>query len=104
MLTAEYAKKMKHNVKALEKNGLIYKVKAKEKVKGGGPGGCTVTQDPEVTCNDGVDNDCDGDTDLKDFDCPGGSCEDAKLGESCVADSDCCSNKCKGRSGNKVCK
>ncbi len=103
-LTAEYAKKMKHNVKALEKAGLIYKVKAKEKVKGGGPGGCTATDDPEVMCNDGVDNDCDGNTDSEDTDCPGGSCTDAPLGASCSVDSDCCSNKCKGRSGNKVCK
>jgi hypothetical protein len=32
-------------------------------------GGCTPTEDPEVTCNDGVDNDCDGLTDGADPDC-----------------------------------
>jgi hypothetical protein len=70
----------------------------------GGPGDCTATEDPEVTCNDGVDNDCDGDTDLEDTDCNGGFCTDAQLGDPCTVDSDCCSNKCRGRSGNKVCK
>jgi len=107
MLTAEYAKKMKHNVKALEKAGLIYKVKAKVKVKvkEGGPGGCTPTEDPELTCDDDVDNDCDGSTDTEDSDClPGGSCTDAQAGESCSVDSDCCSNNCKGRRGKKICK
>jgi len=44
---------------------------------GGGPGGgCTVTENPETTCNDGLDNDCDGDVDLDDSTCvplgPGG--------------------------------
>ncbi len=32
--------------------------------------GCTVTEDPEVTCDDGVDNDCDGLVDGDDPDCP----------------------------------
>lgn len=32
-------------------------------------GGCTPTENPEVTCNDGVDNDCDGLTDSADPDC-----------------------------------
>jgi hypothetical protein len=51
-----------------------------------------------------VDNDCDGDTDLEDTDCNGGFCTDAQLGDPCTVDSDCCSNKCRGRSGNKLCK
>jgi hypothetical protein len=68
-------------------------------------GGCTATEDPEVTCDDGVDNDCDGNTDAEDTDCSsGGGCTDAQVGDSCTENSDCCSNKCKGRSGKKVCK
>jgi hypothetical protein len=70
----------------------------------GGPGSCTATETPEVSCNDGVDNDCDGDTDMVDVDCNGGFCTDAQLGESCTDDADCCSNKCRGRRGSKVCK
>jgi hypothetical protein len=35
----------------------------------GDPGGCTPTEDPEVTCDDGVDNDCDGLVDGADPDC-----------------------------------
>jgi hypothetical protein len=31
--------------------------------------GCTITEDPEVSCTDGVDNDCDGATDSADSDC-----------------------------------
>jgi hypothetical protein len=32
-------------------------------------GGCMVTEDPEATCDDGLDNDCDGDYDCTDSDC-----------------------------------
>lgn len=31
--------------------------------------GCEITENPEVTCDDGIDNDCDGDTDAADGDC-----------------------------------
>jgi hypothetical protein len=34
----------------------------------------------------------------------GESCDLAQKGESCTADSDCCSNSCKGKQGNKTCK
>jgi hypothetical protein len=70
----------------------------------GGPGSCTATETPEVSCNDGVDNDCDGDTDMVDVDCNGGFCTDAQLGDACTDDADCCSNKCRGKLGTKVCK
>jgi len=33
-----------------------------------------------------------------------GSCELAQLGETCIVDGDCCTNKCRGRSGGKTCK
>jgi hypothetical protein len=70
----------------------------------GGPGSCTTTETPEVSCNDGVDNDCDGDTDMVDVDCNGGFCTDGQLGDACTDDADCCSNKCRGKLGKKVCK
>jgi hypothetical protein len=70
----------------------------------GGPGDCTVTETPELSCSDGVDNDCDGATDMRDTYCNGGVCTDGQLGDSCTADSDCCSNKCRGPAGRKVCK
>ncbi len=73
------------------------------------PAGCTPS--PEI-CDDGVDNDCDGATDCDDSDCSGDPACDtgcvnpggAPAGTSCVDDAECCSNKCKGRSGNKSCK
>ena len=34
----------------------------------------------------------------------GGSCTLAELGDPCVSNSDCCSNKCKGKPENKTCK
>ena len=35
---------------------------------------CVPTEDPEVSCSDGQDNDCDGLTDGADPDCGGGGC------------------------------
>lgn len=66
-------------------------------------GGCTPTESPEVSCSDGVDNDCDGLIDGSDPDC-GPGCPLGQKGDSCVVNGDCCSNKCKGKSGNKSCK
>lgn len=63
---------------------------------------CTITQDPETSCADGVDNDCDLFIDADDTDCQGGSCQPA--GSSCVANTDCCSGSCKGKPGAKTCK
>jgi hypothetical protein len=63
----------------------------------------------ESNCDDGVDNDCDGLVDCDDsLDCAADSacavCTLGQKGDSCTSNSDCCSNKCKGRSGNKSCK
>jgi subtilisin family serine protease len=63
---------------------------------------CEPTESSEVSCNDGLDNDCDGDIDLADLDCQGGSC--LVKGAACGSDSDCCSNRCKGKAGAKTCK
>jgi hypothetical protein len=98
MLTRGYAKKMRHKVKRLEKAGLIYELKE----SGDEPDLCKVTENPEATCDDGVDNDCDGSTDEDDIDCTVGGCTGAQLGDSCSRDRDCCSNTCKGKR-NKVC-
>jgi hypothetical protein len=40
---------------------------------------CTITEDPEVTCDDGIDNDCDGATDSADSDCQTGGQQDCSL-------------------------
>jgi len=59
----------------------------------GDGGGCTITENPEVSCNDGQDNDCDGLFDGDDPDCMGGC---LLKGSSCNSDADCCSGKCRG--------
>jgi Zn-dependent metalloprotease len=63
---------------------------------------CTVTENPEVSCGDGVDNDCDGQIDSADSDCGGGSC--TMTGQSCSNDVDCCSLNCSnGKPSTRVC-
>ena len=52
---------------------------------------CTITENPEVTCNDGLDNDCDGLTDGADPDC-GVECtvtEDPEVSCNDGLDNDC---------------
>ncbi len=66
-----------------------------------GPGSCTVTENPEMSCSDGQDNDCDGATDGADSDCGTGG---LPKGEACLVNSDCASNSCKGKPGSKTCK
>jgi len=69
---------------------------------------CGAPQANEVgLCNDGADNDCDGDTDCIDSDCAADSaCSSSCSAVSfpCSANQDCCSNRCKGKTGAKVCK
>lgn len=65
---------------------------------------CTITENPEVSCSDGQDNDCDGLTDGADPDCQGGTCTLAQVGDACSVNADCCSDNCKGKPGSKTCK
>lgn len=65
-------------------------------------GGCTPTENPEMSCNDGLDNDCDGLIDGDDPDCGGGACSD--VGEACQNDADCCSGNCSnGPPASRMC-
>jgi len=63
----------------------------------------TSCTDQETNCSDGLDNDCDGLVDGLDPDCddPGGG---SPKGAACSVNSDCASNKCKGKTGSKTCK
>jgi hypothetical protein len=64
---------------------------------------CSVTEDPELSCNDGVDNDCDGVIDGADSDCSSGG-GDAGVGDACREDFDCASGICsRGRPSQRVC-
>ncbi|MEE9294381.1 MAG: matrixin family metalloprotease [Phycisphaerae bacterium] len=58
-------------------------------------GTCTVTEDPEVSCSDGIDNDCDGFADSQDSDCPAGCLgpADCNDGVACT-DDDCVGGNC----------
>ncbi len=67
----------------------------------GNGGGCTITQNPETSCSDGIDNDCDGNIDAADSDCATGG---LPTGAACFVNGDCASNSCKGKPGAKVCK
>jgi sialate O-acetylesterase len=58
---------------------------------------CGAPPATETVCDDGIDEDCDLDTDCDDSDCDGDpaclGC--AEIGEYCETDDDCCSNKCR---------
>lgn len=82
---------------------------------GAGEDSCTCPADcgpppaTETSCTDGKDNDCDGKIDCADPDCSAdpacvSSC--SPKGTSCVANADCCSNRCvgAGKSGKRTCK
>lgn len=61
-------------------------------------------------CDDGADNDCDGQVDCADGDCAGdpacsgGGCTLGQPGDSCTSDAQCCSNKCKGPPSGRTCR
>jgi spore coat protein A len=64
---------------------------------------CTPTEDPEATCDDGIDNDCDGLTDTDDPDCqtctgtedPEVTCDDG-VDNDCDTFTDCDDSDCSG--------
>ena len=56
-------------------------------------GSCTPTSSTEVSCNDGVDDDCDGKIDCLDTDCEAKPCED---GDKCTEGEVCGALACKG--------
>jgi subtilisin family serine protease len=62
----------------------------------------------ETACDDGVDDDCDGQADAADSDCAGDggtTCGELGLpGDPCTEDADCCLNICRGRQGRKSCR
>lgn len=82
---------------------------------GGGGGGCGTTEEPETTCDDGLDNDCDGLIDAEDPDCIGclsnedcddwdpctfDACFDSicihNMTTACMDDDGCCPEGCQG--------
>ena len=66
---------------------------------------CVPTEEPlETSCLDGQDNDCDGYIDADDSDCLGRECDLGQLGDPCSSNSECCSNKCKGKPGAMICR
>ena len=85
---------------------------------GNGPNGrceesvaCTQTEDPEVTCTDGIDNDCNGATDCNDASCSGDpACQTAcdndgvcDPGEDCLSCANDCAGVTGGRPANRYC-
>jgi len=69
---------------------------------------CGAPSNSELFCENGEDDDCDGYMDCDDSeDCGSNPVCDitcSHLGFSCSLNSDCCSNKCKGKPGSKTCK
>ena len=65
--------------------------------------GSTCVPVPEV-CSNSVDDDCDGLVDASDTADCGPVCTLAPVGDSCTSNSQCCSNKCAGKTGKKTCK
>jgi len=63
---------------------------------------CGAPPSTETSCDDGVDNDCDGLIDGGDTDCS--ICTLGQKGDLCDGDAECCSNKCRGRPNGKTCK
>jgi len=68
-------------------------------------GSPVASENPDSTCLDGIDNDCDNFTDCSDADCdsdPGCTCVAA--GDACTQNGDCCTNKCRGPRNNRTCR
>jgi hypothetical protein len=71
------------------------------------PSDCGAPPIAETSCTDTVDNDCDGLLDCDDPDCgddPACQADCGASGDPCTVNLDCCSLKCVGKPGRKVCK
>lgn len=69
------------------------------------PADCGAAPLMELNCSDGNDNDCDNDVDCADVDCSAlPACQCGLKADPCLTDSDCCSNKCRGKPDAKTCK
>lgn len=71
------------------------------------PSDCGAPPTAETSCSDTVDNDCDGLVDCDDSDCssdPSCVSDCFPPGDPCTVNADCCSLKCVGKPGKKVCK
>lgn len=68
---------------------------------------CGIQPVSESSCTDNIDNDCDGLIDCSDSDCDAdsacGTSSCSPTGASCSEGTDCCSNKCNGKPGQKTC-
>ncbi len=86
-------------------HGLIQAQAAYQALQSGNQ--CSVTETPESSCSDGIDNDCDGLLDSQDSDCQnggGGVCDLGQKADACTSDADCCSKTCRGKPGANTCK
>ena len=69
------------------------------------PADCGAAPLMELNCSDGNDNDCDNDVDCADVDCSAlSACQCGLKADPCLTDSNCCSNKCRGKPDAKTCK
>lgn len=66
---------------------------------------CGAHPSNEGSCTDGLDADCDGAVDCADDECSADpACQCSPAGNSCTTAGDCCSGKCKGKSGSRTCR
>jgi len=68
---------------------------------------CGTSPLSETSCYNNFDEDCDGLIDCDDSDCdsdPACNINCSAVGSLCTLDSECCTNKCRGKPGAKICK
>jgi len=68
---------------------------------------CGTSPLSETSCYNNFDEDCDGLIDCDDSDCdsdPACNINCSAVGSLCTLDSECCTNKCRGKPGAKICR